>query len=127
MKKTGRIVLVLLVFAVSLMLLYPSIKWHFLIPDETKELAAGSNMEIREYARGQASNDVRILLNMASTTPDAEVPAEYKYLISDAKLALRKLGKNSPDKWTCYSLLTSFKTETEFFEAIEAKYRKDQN
>lgn len=117
--------LVLLVFAVSLMLLYPSIKWHFLIPDETKELAAGSNMEIREYARGQASKDVRLLLNMASTTPNDEVPAEYKYLISDAKLSLRKLGKNSPDKWTCYSLLSSFKTETEFFEAIEAKYRED--
>ncbi|MBO5769699.1 MAG: protein translocase subunit SecD [Spirochaetales bacterium] len=125
MKKTGRIMLVLLVLVVSVMLLYPSIKWHFLIPEETKELAAGTNMEIREYARGQASKDVRILLSMAKTNGEDAVPAEYKYLISDAKAELKKVGKSNPEKWTCYSLLSAFKTESSFFEAIEAKYREE--
>lgn len=125
MKKTGRIMLVLLVLVVSVMLLYPSIKWHFLIPEETKELAAGTNMEIREYSRGQASKDVRILLSKATSSPNEEVAPEYKYLINDAKAALKKLGKANPEKWTYYSLLSSFKTESDFFEAVEAKYRDE--
>lgn len=125
MKKTGRIMLVLLVLVVSGMLLYPSIKWHFLIPSETKKLAAGTNVEIREYARGQASEDVRILLSMASSEPDKAVPAEYKYLIEDAKMTLRKQGKKNPASWTVFSLLSSFKTESDFFEAVEAKYREE--
>lgn len=117
--------LVLLVFIVSGMLLYPSIKWHFLIPEDTKELAAGTNMEIREYARGQANKDVRILLSMAQTEPEEDIPEQYRYLIDDAKASLRKNGKKAPEEWTCFTLLSSFKTESEFFEAVERKYRDE--
>ena len=117
--------LVLLVFIVSGMLLYPSIKWHFLIPEDTKELAAGTNMEIREYARGQANKDVRILLSMAQTEPEGDIPEQYRYLIDDAKASLRKNGKKAPEEWTCFTLLSSFKTESEFFEAVERKYRDE--
>lgn len=123
MKKTGRILLVVLVLAVATALLYPTFKWYVLTPDETKQLAAGSNAQIRDYARYHASEDVQILKSLATTDPDGSVASEYKYLIKDAKNSLLHQNRSNPSKWTYYSLLTSFSSEADFFSAIEAHYR----
>ena len=125
MKKTGRIMLVLLVVAVAAFLLYPTVKWYMFTPSSIKELAAGSNLQIREYSRGQASRDVRVLKEKAKTTPDEEVDKEFKYLEKKAKEILKESGKSVPSKWTWYSLLSSFPDESTFFNAVEESYRVD--
>lgn len=123
MKKTGRILLVLLVVVVASFLLYPTVKWYMFTPEATKELAAGSNLQIREYSRGQASRDVRVLKDKAKTTPDGEVDKEYKYLEKKAKEILKESGKSVPSKWTWFSLLSAFPDEASFFRAVEESYR----
>lgn len=123
MKKTGRILLVLLVVVVASFLLYPTVKWYMFTPEATKELAAGSNLQIREYSRGQASRDVRVLKDKAKTTPDGEVDKEYKYLEKKAKEILKESGKSVPSKWTWFSLLSAFPDEALFFSAVEESYR----
>ncbi len=123
MKKTGRILLVLLVVVVASFLLYPTVKWYMFTPEATKELAAGSNLQIREYSRGQASRDVRVLKDKAKTTPDGEVDKEYKYLEKKAKEILKESGKSVPSKWTWFSLLSAFPDEASFFSAVEESYR----
>ena len=123
MKKTGRILLVLLVVVVASFLLYPTVKWYMFTPEATKELAAGSNLQIREYSRGQASRDVRVLKDKAKTTPDGEVDKEYKYLEKKAKEILKEGGKSVPSKWTWFSLLSAFPDEASFFSAVEESYR----
>ena len=123
MKKTGRILLVLLVVVVASFLLYPTVKWYMFTPEATKELAAGSNLQIREYSRGQASRDVRVLKDKAKTTPDGEVDKEYKYLEKKAKEILKESGKSIPSKWTWFSLLSAFPDEASFFSAVEESYR----
>ncbi len=123
MKKTGRILLVLLVVVVASLLLYPTVKWYVFTPQSIKELAAGSNLQIREYSRGQASRDVRVLKDMAKTTPDGEVDKEFKYLEKKAKEILKNSGKSVPDDWTWYTLLSSFPDEATFFDAVEESYR----
>lgn len=125
MKKTGRILLVLLVLVVSTALLFPTFKWYVLTPTETKQLAAGSNIQIREYARNQASIDVQTLKGFVSTNPNDDISKEYKYLIKDAKTALSENHRTTPDKWTYYSLLASFPSEDALFETIESHYRED--
>ena len=125
MKKTGRILLVILVLAVATALLYPTFKWYVLTPAATKQLAAGSDYQIRDYVRGQADKDVRILKSSAKENPDGDVPSEYKYLIKDAKEALSSQRRSNPDKWTNYTLLSSFPNEDSFFSAIEAHYREE--
>lgn len=123
MKKTGRILLVLLVVVVASFLLYPTVKWYMFTPQTIKELAAGSNLQIREYSRGQASRDVRVLKDKAKTTPDGEVDKEYKYLEKKAKEILKESGKSVPSKWTWFSLLSAFPDEASFFSAVEESYR----
>ena len=123
MKKTGRIMLVLLVVVVASFLLYPTVKWYMFTPQSIKELAAGSNLQIREYSRGQASRDVRVLKDKAKTTPDGEVDKEYKYLEKKAKEILKESGKSIPSKWTWFSLLSAFPDEASFFSAVEESYR----
>ena len=123
MKKTGRILLVLLVVVVASFLLYPTVKWYMFTPQAIKELAAGSNLQIREYSRGQASRDVRVLKDKAKTTPDGEVDKEYKYLEKKAKEILKESGKSVPSKWTWFSLLSAFPDEASFFSAVEESYR----
>ena len=123
MKKTGRIMLVLLVVVVASFLLYPTVKWYMFTPQSIKELAAGSNLQIREYSRGQASRDVRVLKDKAKTTPDGEVDKEYKYLEKKAKEILKESGKSVPSKWTWFSLLSAFPDEASFFSAVEESYR----
>ena len=123
MKKTGRIMLVLLVVVVASFLLYPTVKWYMFTPQAIKELAAGSNLQIREYSRGQASRDVRVLKDKAKTTPNGEVDKEYKYLEKKAKEILKESGKSIPSKWTWFSLLSAFPDEASFFSAVEESYR----
>ena len=125
MKKTGRILLVLLVVAVASFLLYPTVKWYCFTPEATKELAAGSNLQIREYSRGQASRDVRILKEKAISTPDEKVSGEYGYLIKKATALLKENGRSVPSEWTWYSLLSSFSDEGAFFSAVEESYRSE--
>ena len=123
MKKTGRLLLVLLLVVVASFLLYPTVKWYMFTPQAIKELAAGSNLQIREYSRGQASRDVRVLKDKAKTTPDGEVDKEYKYLEKKAKEILKESGKSVPSKWTWFSLLSAFPDEASFFSAVEESYR----
>ena len=92
-------------------------------PQAIKELAAGSNLQIREYSRGQASRDVRVLKDKAKTTPNGEVDKEYKYLEKKAKEILKESGKSVPSKWTWFSLLSAFPDEASFFSAVEESYR----
>ena len=123
MKKTGRILLVLLVVVVASFLLYPTVKWYMFTPQAIKELAAGSNLQIREYSRGQASRDVRVLKDKAKTTPNGEVDKEYKYLEKKAKEILKESGKSVPSKWTWFSLISAFPDEASFCSAVEESYR----
>ena len=123
MKKTGRISLVLLVIVVGAMLLYPTIKWYCFVDSGLKELAAGTNLQIREYSRGQASRDVRELKALFASSPDSELPEKYKALTPSAKASLKKNGKSNPKSWTVRSLLTSFDSESACFEAAESVYR----
>ena len=119
MKKTGRVLLVLLVLVVAALLLYPTIRWYCFVPESMKSAAAGSNESIRDYSRGLASRGVRALTSLLGNDRDAAVPDEYGYLIKDAERLMKSNGKAVPADWTIYSLLSAFPSEGDLFNAIE--------
>ena len=121
MKKTGRVLLVLLVLAVAGLLLYPTIRWYCFVPDSTKAIAAGSNEDIREYSRGQASRGVKALTSLLREDRGAAVPDEYRYLIKDAESYIDE----KPDEWNIYTLLSAFPSEQALFSAVEAHSRDE--
>mgnify|MGYP000923329887 CR=1 FL=1 len=69
MKKRGRLFIVLLVVVMCGFFLYPTVKWYAFVPQETKDLATESKVQIREYALGQATRDLRSLKELIKTTP----------------------------------------------------------
>ena len=119
MKKTGRVLLVLLVIVVAALLLYPTIRWYFFVPESTKTAAAGSNENIRDYSRGQASRGVRALTSLLQEDRDAAIPEDFMYLRKDAETALKERGMERPEEWTVYTLLSAFPSESALFQAIE--------
>ena len=125
MKKRNRLIIVLLVVVLCGIFLYPTVKWYGFVPQTTKDLATGSNVQIREYARGQASRDARALLDLVKGNPDADVPSEFGYLKGAAKATYKASKESVPSKWTVSTLLRGFYTEKDLLDAIEDHYRSE--
>lgn len=125
MKKTGRVLLVLLALVVCGMLLYPTVKWYCFVPQSVKDLAAGSNEDIRDWARGQAARETAALGGLLRSDSHQAVPDEYSYLIKVAEKARKDNGMDKPSSWNVYELLSSFRSETDLFVAVESHYRNE--
>lgn len=123
MKKRSRLVIVLAVILLCGYFLYPTIKWYGFVPQDTKELATGSNVQIKEYARGQASRDLRSLKDLVAQDPAAALPAQYSYLKDSAKANYKAMKRPVPKTWTLEALFGGFYNEQNMFDTIEAYYR----
>ncbi|NCC66556.1 MAG: protein translocase subunit SecD, partial [Spirochaetia bacterium] len=104
---------------------YPTIKWYGFVPQDAKELATGSNVQIKEYSRGQASRDLRALKDLVVQDPSASVPAQFSYLTKAARENYRAMKKPVPRNWTLESLFAGFYNEQNMFESIETYYRSN--
>ncbi|MGH4038084.1 MAG: protein translocase subunit SecD [Sphaerochaeta sp.] len=122
MKKRDRLIIVLLVLLMCGYFLYPTIKWYTAVPQETKDLASGSNEQIREYARGQATRDLRTIKDLVASDAEAAVPAEFVYLEKTAKTNYKAMKKDVP-AWNITTLCAGFYTEKDMFDTIEQQYR----
>ncbi|MCK9190515.1 MAG: protein translocase subunit SecD [Sphaerochaetaceae bacterium] len=122
MKKRDRLIIVLLVLLMCGYFLYPTIKWYTAVPQETKDLASGSNEQIREYARGQATRDLRTIKDLVASDAEAAVPAEFVYLEKTAKTNYKAMKKDVPS-WNITTLCAGFYTEKDMFDTIEQHYR----
>ncbi len=125
MKKRSRLVIVLVVVLLCGFFLYPTIKWYGFVPQDAKELATGSNVQIKEYSRGQASRDLRALKDLVVQDPSASVPAQFSYLTKAARENYRAMKKPVPRNWTLESLFAGFYNEQNMFESIETYYRSN--
>ncbi|MDD4258513.1 MAG: protein translocase subunit SecD [Sphaerochaetaceae bacterium] len=123
MKKRGRLFIVLLVMVICGIFIYPTIKWYAFVPQETKDLATGSKTQIREYARGQASQGLDQLKTLVKSDPDSKVPEQYEFLVSTAKENYKTLGIAVPRTWTVKSLMLGFTSEQALFDALESSVR----
>lgn len=123
MKKRNRLAIVLVVVALSAYFIYPTIKWYGFVPQEVKELATGSNVQIKEYSRGQATRELRALKELVAKDGNAPLPSEYSFLKSAAKENYKAMRKPVPKKWTVTALLAGFYNEQNMFDAIESYHR----
>ncbi len=123
MKKRGRLIIVLLVLVVCGVFLYPTIKWYGFVPESAKELATGSNVQIKEYSRGQASRELRELKALVLSDPTAELPGEYKFLKNIAKDNYKAMKKAAPKTWTIEDIFYGFVNEQALFDVLENQHR----
>ncbi|MDY4610889.1 MAG: protein translocase subunit SecD [Sphaerochaetaceae bacterium] len=123
MKKRGRLIIVLLVLVVCGIFLYPTIKWYGFVPQSAKELATGSNVQIKEYSRGQASRELRELKELVQGNPSAALPEEYDFLKSIAKDNYKAMKQPIPKTWTVEAVFYAFVNEQAMFDALENEHR----
>ncbi|MBC8452326.1 MAG: protein translocase subunit SecD, partial [Spirochaetes bacterium] len=125
MSKRGRLIVVLLVLAVSGYFLYPTISWYAFVPQETKELATGSKEQIKEYARGQAAQDLRELKNLVKSNPEEMLPSKFSFIKGIAKDNYKASDRAVPASWTIANVMNGFANEQKFFDTLEQYYRSD--
>lgn len=124
MNKGARIALTLFVILVCTGMLTPTFWYYVVVPRDIKIMASSTNEEIRSYTQSYASNRVSELTAKALSNGSEKISGGDKYLISDAKRSLSERRLSTPDKWTYYSLLSSFANEGELFSAVENHMRK---
>ncbi len=123
MTKRGRLFIVLLVLVVSGLFLFPTVNWYFAVPQETKDLATGSKEQIKEYARGLATQELQELKGFSVTE---NLPEAYDYLIGVAKDSYKSRGMDTPSgSWTVEDVMKAYTSEEGLFDAIEDFYRSD--
>ncbi len=123
MKKTGRLIVVLLVLVVCGIFLYPSIKWYAMTPQDLKVLATGSNSQIREYARAEATKDLKELKALVLKDADKLIDDKYSYLKSIAKTNYKNANVAVPSSWTLANVLNGFASENDLYNVLEGHYR----
>lgn len=116
MKIAGRIISVLLVLIVAGILLYPTVKWYFFVPEEAKSLAEGSSDAIRLYAKGEAEKTVSALLSISERA--SALPSEYRFLKDIVK------EKTGTKVKTVADVLASFSSRDALTSAVEGYYRE---
>ena len=108
MKKTERILIAVVVLAICVWFLFPTIKWYFFVPAEDKALTTGSSLQVKEYSQGQAQDVLRYL----QENPGSSVPKEYSFVIELAK------GKSGTDIKTCADVLAAFSVSADNGQAL---------
>ena len=114
MKKTERILIAVVVLAICVWFLFPTIKWYFFVPAEDKALTTGSSPQVKEYSQGQA-HDVLLYLQ---ENKDSAIPKEYSFVIELAK------GKGGTDVKTCADVLTAFSVSSDDGQALLSAVEK---
>ncbi len=122
MSKRFRILLVVVLVAVAFSFLYPTLKWHFLVPQAKRDLSSGSRNQIKLYAERKAADTLREFQSKASEDP---LPDEYKFLIDKAAENYRAEGREVPTVWTVEQLFRGYLSREELLLALEDFYREE--
>jgi preprotein translocase subunit SecD len=72
----ARIIFLVILVILGIMFISPSIRWYFLIPDETKNVAMGALPQIKSYAQGEAIRQYEKINNFVNH-PDSKLAEAY--------------------------------------------------
>ena len=112
MRKTERILIALVVLAICVWFLFPTIKWYGFVSAEDKALTTATSLQVKEYSQGQAE---AVLQNLEDNR-NSEVPEEYSFVL---KLAKENVGgKGTADLKTCDDVLSAFSVTEDGGQAL---------
>jgi preprotein translocase subunit SecD len=124
MSKRARLLVVLLVLVAGGVFLYPTFNWYYMVPQDQKELAAGSKEQIQSYSRGRASRDLLELKDLVLKDQNAAMPEKFGFLIEKAEENYKLEKRDFPDSWTIAVVLNSLGSEKSVFSSLENEYRE---
>ena len=125
MSKRARSIIVLLVLVAGGVFLYPTFNWYYMVPQDQKELAAGSKEQIQAYARGRASRDLVELKDLVAKDQELEMPDKFSFLADKAEENYKLEKREFPDTWSIAAVLNSLGSEKSVFNSLENQYREN--
>ncbi|MCR5612362.1 protein translocase subunit SecD [Treponema sp.] len=108
MSKRNRFLIILAVLGICLFCLWPSITWYFRTPKDAQQIALCSLEKIRDYSIEKAVESVKALEEKVKADPNAEVPAEYSWLVAESKKNYKTFKHEVPAKMTMSDLMRGF-------------------
>jgi preprotein translocase subunit SecD len=123
MSKRYRFFIILVITALCVVFLAPTVRWYFLVPRDQQALALSSREQIKEYSARTAETSLAALVEAARS--GGEVPARLSFLTRAAKKTFRAAKREAPAAWDAAAVLSAFSSREEALDAIETKYRTD--
>ena len=120
MSKRLRLLLILVLVGFGVVTFYPTLRWYFMVPQDQKQLASSSRMQIRDYSVRQARealSDLRVAAQAGNPLPE-----EYAFLAEEAAENFRLEDREVPGTWSTEEVLSSFRSEGEAFDVLEQHY-----
>lgn len=123
MNKTKRFIIVLVVLAVALAFLFPSLQWYAMTPKEDQALALGSREQIREYAWRMARADLAEIERLVAASDAEALPDRFDPLVKRARKIYKELGIDAPAAWDAKAFLAAFDNRSDALSELEDYYR----
>ena len=123
MSKRFRFLTILACIAIAGFFLYPTVDWYFFVLEDMKELAAGSRVQVRDYAQQQARSELARLTELAGEDDSADLSEEYAHVIPAARRNYRAADMSLPAVWTAENILRGFRAQDELYNELENHHR----
>jgi preprotein translocase subunit SecD len=123
MSKRYRFLIVLAAMVVCFVVLYPSLRWYFLVPKDRQNQALLSREQIKIESSRKAQADIQRLVALARTEED--MPEEFAFLTDRAKKIYRSAKREYPVRWDVRTVLDAFASKQEALDVIETGYRDE--
>ncbi|MBN2617007.1 MAG: hypothetical protein JXR64_01705, partial [Spirochaetales bacterium] len=118
MNKRFKLLLILALVVLGLLALKPSYTWYKGLSDDERAYANESKEGIREKSQVKATEAANKVLELVKSNPEAEVPAEYSFLLNVAKEKYKDAEVPAPEKWTLAVVLNAFKDGTDSVKSL---------
>lgn len=113
MKKTERILIAVVVIAICVWFLFPTIKWYGFVSAEDKALTTATSLQVKEYSQGQAESALQYM----QSNRDSDVPKEYSFVLDLAKDQVKGKGSKIVK---CADVLSAFSVSKDDGQAFKA-------
>jgi preprotein translocase subunit SecD len=120
MKKRYRFLLTIVLMAVAFYFLWPSLNWYFIVPQADKEIAESSRNQIKVYAQERADEIVKRLVAMNGDDP---LPADYEFLLPQARLRYVSAKTVQPAVWRVRDILSAYSSRGDLVTDVEDHFR----
>ncbi len=125
MNKRSRLLLLVVVLALCVVFLMPSVKWYTATPKGLQTLALSSLEKIKDYSNAMATHDLNMLMDLQKADSSAVLPETFDYLEKEAKDLYKTRKVDVPTPMTVRDTLLAFSSELEVKSVIEDKYRDE--
>ena len=125
MSKRSRLVIIIAVLAMCFVFLWPSIQWYARTPKNQQALALSSLENIKDYSSQKAVSEVKSLIFQVKSYPDVELSKDQEWLRKPVAKNYKEMGKKVPSPLTLKDALSSFATQNDLQNVVEARYRNE--